>query len=148
MNKELNKFIEELFMLVRHGDFSNGITGEGGYPDEGDVRSREIIERLEKQWTVFKVAKTEKQIISGYHRPVCVKCHCELRPETNGVGILDIAEWGPYELYDADLWKCPSCGIEVVGGFALSPISAHYNANFQKMIDSYKNNGVIIENKG
>ena len=92
--------------------------------------------------------KTEKQVVSGYHRPVCVKCNCELRPETNGVGVLDVNDNGAYELWDADKWKCPRCGMEVVGGFAYNPISAHYEADFQKMIEHYRSKGLLIENSG
>ncbi len=91
------------------------------------------------------MTKTKKQVISGYHRPVCPKCNRELHPETNGVGVLDMANSKPYEVYDADLWKCPGCGIEVVGGFGNSPISAHYMASFQQVIDGYK---VVIKNNG
>ena len=92
--------------------------------------------------------KTEKQVVSGYHRPVCGKCRCELRPETNGVGVLDINDNGDYELRDADLWKCPQCGMEVVGGFAYNSISAHYEADFQKMIKHYEDKGLLIKNNG
>lgn len=94
------------------------------------------------------MTKTEKQVVSGYHRPVCVKCHCELRPEENGVGVLDMADYGPYELYDADLWKCPKCGLEVIGGFGEYPISEHYMDSFQKFVDGYKSRGKLIENYG
>jgi hypothetical protein len=146
MEKEVKEFIEELFLLVHNGDFANG-NDEGGI-DEGRVRAGEMIDCLDKQWAKLKVSKTPKQIVSGYHRPVCPKCHCELRPETNGVGILDMADWGPYELYDADLWKCPKCGIEVVGGFAFDPISQHFEEDFGRMVDSYRQRGLLIENKG
>ncbi len=94
------------------------------------------------------MVKTEKQVVSGYHRPVCKKCNCELRPETNGIGVLDMADYGPYELFDADLWKCPKCGLEVVGGFAYNPISAHYKSDFVKMITSYESRGLLIKNTG
>lgn len=102
------------------------------------------------------MTKTEKQIVSGFHRLVCVKCHCELRPETNGVGVIDMfsvssakdAQPEPYELWDADKWKCPKCGIEVVGGFACNYISAHYESDFQKMISFYRDRGLLIENQG
>lgn len=94
------------------------------------------------------MAKTEKQVVSGYHRPVCTKCNCELHPEKNGVGILDMAKFGPYELYDADLWKCPKCGLEVVGGFAYNPISAHHEDNFQSEIKRYEEHGLLIRNTG
>ena len=95
-----------------------------------------------------KMSKTEKHVISGIHRPVCTKCNCELRPDTNGVGVLDMSDNGAYELYDADLWKCPKCSMEVVGGFAYNPISAHYDDNFQTMIKRYKDKGLLIENSG
>jgi len=103
------------------------------------------------------MAKTEKQVISGYHRPVCKKCNCEMHPETNGVGILDMAEfhtipggssYEPHELYDADLWKCPKCGVEVVGGFGFGPISAHYEKDFQEQINRYEKRGLLIKNMG
>jgi len=51
------------------------------------------------------------------HKPVCIKCNTELRPEEVGVELLDMAEWGPYQLWNADLWKCPSCGIEIIVNF-------------------------------
>lgn len=93
------------------------------------------------------MTKTEKQVVSaGMHRPVCKKCNCEMRPETNGVGVLDYNDNGAYELWDADLWKCPICGIEVVGGFAFNPISAHYQEDFHRMIASYEDKGLLIKN--
>lgn len=70
-----------------------------------------------------------------------------------GVGVLDMyrpsdsEKAEPYELFDADLWKCPSCGFEVVGGFGYTNISAHYDPDFQKFMDGYKKRGVI-ENNG
>lgn len=94
------------------------------------------------------MAKTEKQVVSGFHRPVCVACKCEMRPETNGVGVLDMADFGPCELWDADKWKCPKCGIEVVGGFAQNAISAHYENDFVNMIKHYENKGLLIRNSG
>ena len=92
--------------------------------------------------------KTDKQVVSGYHRPVCVKCHRELRPETNGVGVLDMNDNEAYEIYDADKWKCPKCGLEVVGGFAYNPVSAHYKEDFHKMIKYYEDKGLLIRNTG
>lgn len=88
-----------------------------------------------------------------YHRPVCVKCETELRPEKNGVGLLDYyrpsdeVEPKPYQIWDADLWKCPVCGIEIVVGFGDNPIDAHYNESFAKTIDGYKKYK-LVENKG
>lgn len=92
--------------------------------------------------------KTEKQVISGYHRPVCPECNCEMRPETNGVGVLDMAGFGPGDLYDADLWKCPGCDKKVIGGFGSKPIASHYEDGFESMIESYKSKGLLFRNTG
>jgi len=101
------------------------------------------------------MTKTKKQVVSGgYHRPVCKRCNCEMRPETNGVGLLDMfrpsdkPEPQPYELWDADLWKCEKCGFEIVGGFGDGPISAHYEDDFEVCIKNYERQGLIIINNG
>jgi len=90
-----------------------------------------------------------------YHRPICVKCQVEMRPETNGVGLLDMFEeptgsrtkYSPYKLWDADLYKCPTCGHEIVTGFGQNPISEHYQQNFDHTVNSYRNGpGLYINN--
>ena len=91
---------------------------------------------------------TSKQVVSGYHRPVCPKCNCEFRPEKNGVGVLDMADFGPCDLYDTDLWKCPVCGAQVIGGFGNSAISSHFQEDFQTMIASYESQDLLVRNNG
>lgn len=90
--------------------------------------------------------KTTKQVISGYHRPVCPECQCEMRPETNGVGVLDYNDNGPYAIYDADLWKCPRCGKEVIGGFGQGPIARHHDSDFGAFITGYRNKRQLYKN--
>ena len=81
-----------------------------------------------------------------FHRPVCVKCQTEMKPETNGVGVLDIADFGPYKIWDADKWKCPKCGIEVIIGFGEQAIAHHYQEpHFGNVVNSYKELGLLIE---
>ena len=46
---------------------------------------------------------------------LCVKCQVELRPETNHFIVL---EKEANRIIEADKWKCPGCGIEIVAGFA------------------------------
>lgn len=104
---------------------------------------------------VHYLGLTKKQVVGGgYHRPVCVKCRCELCPETNGMGVVDTFRPSDsdkdelYELWDADKWKCPSCGMEVIGGFGEGCISAHYRDDFKQMIDGYMRRAKLIINKG
>lgn len=57
------------------------------------------------------------------HAPVCRKCQREFRPQTIGVRVLDMAEFGPYKLWMADVYQCPVCGAEIVYGFADKPFA-------------------------
>ncbi len=62
---------------------------------------------------------------------VCVTCHCELRPEINETTVVETASFGPYKVWDADTWKCPGCGVEIVAGFADRPLRQdHYAKDF------------------
>jgi len=94
------------------------------------------------------MTKTSKQVVSGYHRPVCPECRCELHPERNGVGVLDMADYGASELYDADLWKCPKCGKQVIGGFGFGPLSSHFEDGFKGAVESRKEAGLLYKNYG
>lgn len=86
------------------------------------------------------------------HNPVCKKCQCEMKPETNGVGLLDmfspsgVTEAQPYQVWDADLWKCPKCGVEVVLGFGVGALSNHHEESFHWVIKGYELRGMLIKN--
>lgn len=80
-----------------------------------------------------------------YHRPVCVKCGVEMRPETNGVGLLDMADFGPYQIWDADKYKCPTCGYEIVVGFGQAAIAEHFEESFNQQVDYYRRRNLLVE---
>ena len=68
---------------------------------------------------------------------VCVKCQTELKPETSGTTVVEMASFGPYKVWAADTWKCPGCGIEIVGGFADLPLRQdHYAKDFAAWLDN------------
>ncbi len=77
------------------------------------------------------------------HRPVCVKCQVELRVEQNGFGVLDFADFGEYQLWSADKYKCPKCSIEIVIGFGNNYISTHYCEDFEKKIALFRATGLV-----
>jgi len=60
--------------------------------------------------------------------PICVRCNIEMRPDTNGVTALLMAydPPQPYEAYDADLVKCPNCGLQVIVGCATQAFWMHF----------------------
>ena len=60
-------------------------------------------------------------------------CWCGLfmRVKKNGVTVEELLEDGsPYKLWDADLWECVGCGVEVVSGFGSQPIAEHWQPNY------------------
>lgn len=81
------------------------------------------------------------------HRPVCVKCQVEMRPEKSGVGLLDMASYGPYKLWESDLYKCPKCGCEIITGFGDYAITEHYEPSFTRILQAYKDKGLVVENR-
>lgn len=79
------------------------------------------------------------------NRPVCVKCGKEFRVKKAGVGTLVYANFGPYQLWDSDLWECPSCDFQIVGGFGSAPVSRCNDGDFQVCIDTWKKRAEIVE---
>jgi DNA-directed RNA polymerase subunit RPC12/RpoP len=49
---------------------------------------------------------------------ICVACEQRLRPVKNGVVVAKMADYGPFELVEADELECPGCGFRVISGFA------------------------------
>lgn len=68
---------------------------------------------------------------------VCIKCELQLKPETNGVVVSELFmdDTQVYKVWEADLWKCPGCGMEVIAGFADNPIAEHFEQ--EKMVTAW-----------
>lgn len=78
-------------------------------------------------------------------KQVCVKCEVELKPETNGVVVIETASFGVYKVWFADAWKCPVCGVEIVSGFANKPLRQdHFAEDFPEWLERVKKEAVRI----
>lgn len=73
------------------------------------------------------------------HRPVCVKCQVEMRCRESGVGCLDMANFGPYKIWDSDFYECPKCGYQILTGFGKEAMSEHYMDNFDHTVNAFRN---------
>lgn len=76
---------------------------------------------------------------------VCVEC--ELQYRTSRVGVPVIELFGnppkPYKLWSADVWVCPGCNHEVVGGWS-SP-HEHFQDGFEQLLDkAHKHPATIL----
>lgn len=60
-------------------------------------------------------------------------CGCGrfMRPKKNSVTVEELDEQQrPYKLWDADLYECVECGVEVISGFAQQPFAEHYQPDY------------------
>jgi hypothetical protein len=54
-----------------------------------------------------------------------------MRCKKNSVTVEELTEDGsPYKLWDADLYECVECGVEIIVGFARLPIAEHYQQTY------------------
>ena len=76
---------------------------------------------------------------------VCVKDEVELLPFHNGTIVVEMASFGPYKVWNADAWKCPICGFEIIAGFGNNPLrSDHYSPDFPEWLENTKKNATQV----
>lgn len=73
-------------------------------------------------------------------RPICTACERTYQPEKGGVTVIEVHghDQEPYALWSADLFKCPSCGHQIVGGFASRQYASHWEDGFSRLLDAVK----------
>jgi len=62
-----------------------------------------------------------------------VLCGCGrfMQVKQNSVTVEErLEDQSPYKLWDADLWACPECGVEVIAGFARTPLAEHWQPTY------------------
>lgn len=69
---------------------------------------------------------------------VCVDDGFEFDIEKNGVFEIVMANFGEYQIFRADLWKCRGCGKEVVAGFGKEPFIEHFDEGFKTALTRVK----------
>ncbi len=81
------------------------------------------------------------------HVPVCVSCRIEMKIERNGVKWVSYANFGPYQIWDSDKWKCSSCGLEVLVGFGQRRLAEHYESDFSERLAMYEKTDKVIHER-
>lgn len=77
---------------------------------------------------------------------VCCSCNFFYKPEKNAVAVVEmrpvgtvsLPEYRPLRLWQADRWRCPGCGHQVVTGFGRAPISEHHDRNFDEKVKAFQ----------
>lgn len=62
----------------------------------------------------------------------------EMSPKKNGVYVIEMADFGPYKVWMADLWECPRCAYQVIAGFPPVTLAEHYEDSFAKHLETAK----------
>jgi hypothetical protein len=63
-----------------------------------------------------------------------VLCGCGrfMQVKQNSVTVEELREDGsPYKLWDADLYACVECGVEIITGFGRSPLAESWQPSYQ-----------------
>lgn len=73
-------------------------------------------------------------------RAVCTKCKVSFKPETNGVAVAETFQGDQkiYKIWNADLLKCPGCGVKIILGFPDRPLAEHFAANFDEVLAYFR----------
>ena len=75
-------------------------------------------------------------------KPICISCKLFYRPEKNGYSFIEGApldgdQWGPYKLWQGDLWECRGCGNQIIVSVGREPIAEHYEESFADKVAKY-----------
>jgi len=62
---------------------------------------------------------------------MCVKCGKQLKCKKNEVIVEESADNCSYRIWEADLWKCPKCGTEIIAGFGSEPMAEHFEKDYR-----------------
>lgn len=82
------------------------------------------------------VALNRKEVACQQH-PMCSVAAVDfMRVVKNSVTVEELFEDGDgYKLWDADLWQCPDCGVQVITGFAREPLAEHWQPTYHVQRD-------------
>ena len=62
--------------------------------------------------------------------PICVSCQIEMEPVKNCVVVEIMAGADGYQKIMADKFGCPNCKVEIVTGFARTPLAEHWQPGY------------------
>jgi len=72
-------------------------------------------------------------------RPICTKCQREYKVKKQGIVTELMGMFGgklaSHELYSSDLWECPMCGHQIVGGFGEEALARHFEEKYEEILE-------------
>lgn len=74
---------------------------------------------------------------------ICTLCNRSLTCE-RAVDVVEYADFGPYKLWRADVYKCPGCDVTVVTAFGERAYAEHHEAKFDEILARIRASGETI----
>lgn len=79
----------------------------------------------------------------------CVPCQTCIRPRKNDITVLvEDAQGRPWRIWSADLWECPSCGVQTILGFGENHYAESYEDDFAEVLARVEKHGHVYRLKG
>lgn len=76
-------------------------------------------------------------------RPVCTTDEVEMICTKNGVGLLTMIAFGPYVMFEADEYTCPTCSHRVIVGQSAQGVYQHEGNELQSKITWHTKAGTL-----
>ena len=76
---------------------------------------------------------------------ICLKCCVAYITKKQGIVVNELAEFGSYKLWEADLKECPVCHNQIISGFAQKNFSEHYQIGHKEQLEKAKEKGVLYD---
>jgi hypothetical protein len=76
----------------------------------------------------------------------CVRCEQRMTIAKTGVVVVTMFNDPPqpYELWEADAWRCEKCQTEIVAGYGRAPFSVHWRDNFAAHLEKARRTRRVI----
>lgn len=79
-------------------------------------------------------------------KPVCIHCQVEFEVEKCGILVLEMASFGVYKVWAADVLKCPGCATEIIYGYGQNPLRQdHFAEDFPAWLEEQKAKAERVE---
>ena len=76
---------------------------------------------------------------------LCVKCSKAYVTKKQEVVVNELAHFGSYKLWEADLKECPVCHNQIISGFAQMNSSEHYQIGYKEKLEKAKEKGILYD---
>lgn len=74
---------------------------------------------------------------------ICADCGIEMGTVEIGVNSIEMADFGPYKIWNSDVKECPICHHRILTGFGDGPMREHFEDGFTSLLENTRKNGGV-----